>query len=55
MLWTSEIRISLEIDDDSEDSMLVRAHASTVYAVGKIKSETNQILPTVLKTQPNVT
>jgi hypothetical protein len=33
---------------DSEGSIQVSAHASTVYAVGRIKSKTNQILPTVV-------
>jgi hypothetical protein len=38
---------------DSEDSMHISAHASTVYAVRRIKSKTKQILPIVL--QPNLT
>jgi hypothetical protein len=33
---------------DSEGSMLVSAHESTVYAVWRIKPKTKQILPTVL-------
>jgi hypothetical protein len=32
---------------DSEGSILVSAHASTVYAVGRIKSKTKQDLPTL--------
>jgi len=32
---------------DSEGSILVSAHASTVYAVGRIKSKTKQELPTL--------
>jgi hypothetical protein len=35
---------------DSEGSLTVSAHASTVYAVSKIKSKTKQILPTVFPT-----
>jgi hypothetical protein len=35
---------------DSEGSMLVSAHASTVYAVWKIKWKTKQILPNALPT-----
>jgi hypothetical protein len=38
---------------ESEGSMLVSAHTPTVYAVGRIKSKTKQILPTVF--QPNLT
>jgi hypothetical protein len=32
---------------DSEGSMLVSAHASTVYAVWRMKSKTQQDLPTL--------
>jgi hypothetical protein len=32
----------------SEGSILVSAHASMVYAVGRINSKTKQIIPTVL-------
>jgi hypothetical protein len=61
-LWRCQIHINLKIDAgvafvsdvqyvvsirDSEGSMLVSAHASTIYAVGRIKSKTKQILPTV--------
>jgi hypothetical protein len=35
---------------DSEGSMLVSAHVSTVYALWRMKSKTNQILPNVLPT-----
>jgi hypothetical protein len=35
---------------DSEGSMLVSEHASTVYAVWRKKSNTKQILPTVFPT-----
>jgi hypothetical protein len=35
---------------DSEGSMLVSAHTSTVYAVWGIKWKTKYILPTVLST-----
>jgi hypothetical protein len=35
---------------DSEGSMLVYAHASTVYAVWRIKSKTKQILTKVFPT-----
>jgi hypothetical protein len=35
---------------DSEGSMLVSAHASTVYAVWRMKSKMKQMLPTVLPT-----
>jgi hypothetical protein len=31
------------------------AHASTVYAVWRIKSKTKHLLPTVFPTQPNLT
>jgi hypothetical protein len=41
--------------NDSKGSMLVSAHASTVYAVWRIKSKTKQMLPTVRPTQPNLT
>jgi hypothetical protein len=35
---------------ESEGTKLVSEHASTVYAVRRIKSKTKQILPTVLPT-----
>jgi hypothetical protein len=35
---------------DTECSILVSAHASTVYAVSRIKPKTKQILPTLLPT-----
>jgi hypothetical protein len=64
-LWTSEIHINLKIDagvafvsavkcivsiKGSDGSMLVSAHASTAYAVSRIKSKTKQIISTVLPT-----
>jgi hypothetical protein len=39
----------------NEGSILVSAHACTVYAVWRIKSKTKQMLPTVHSTQPNLT
>jgi hypothetical protein len=42
-----QCRISIK---DSEASILINAHASTVYAVWRIKSKGKQILPTVLTT-----
>jgi hypothetical protein len=62
-LWTSEIHINLKIDDGvafvsvvqyiipikvSEGCVLVSAHASTLYAVWRIKSKPKQILLTLL-------
>jgi hypothetical protein len=40
---------------NSEGSMLVIAHASTVYAVWRIKSKMKLILPTVLPISLNLT
>jgi len=65
MLWRSEILIYLKIVagvafvsdvkyirylKDSEDSILVSARPSTVYAAWRIKSKTKQILVTVIPT-----
>jgi hypothetical protein len=40
---------------NSEGSMLVSAHAPTVYTVWTIKSKTKQILQTIFPTKPNLT
>jgi hypothetical protein len=41
--------------EDSEGSMLVSSHASTVYAPWRIKSKKKGILPTVFPTYPTLT
>jgi hypothetical protein len=52
--FVSGVRYMVSIND-SEGSMLISAHASTVYAVRRMKSKTKHILPTALPTQPNLT
>jgi hypothetical protein len=42
LVSTVKYAISIKV---SKDSMLIGAHASTVYAVGRIKSKTKQDLP----------